>query len=58
MKAMVIFIEKKQKYFFLNPNYQKQKNKKQNKTSFSSSANSQYFFMKILGIGSWVSRIN
>ena len=26
--------------------------------SFSSSANSQYFFPKILGIGSWVSRIN
>ena len=26
--------------------------------SFFSSANSQYFFMKILGIGSWVSWIN
>ena len=29
-----------------------------NKTSFSSSANSQYFFMKISGIGPWVSKIN
>ena len=28
------------------------------KTSFSSSANSQYFFMKISEIGSWVSRID
>ena len=28
------------------------------KTSFSSSANSQYFFMKFLWIGPWVSRID
>ena len=28
------------------------------KRSFSSSANSQYFFVKILWIGPWVSRID
>ena len=28
------------------------------KTEFFKSANSQYFFLKILGIGSWFSRIN
>ncbi len=32
--------------------------KKRVKTSFSSSANSQYFFMKISWIGPWVSRID
>ena len=28
------------------------------KTEFFNSANSQYFFAKILGIGPWVSKIN
>jgi hypothetical protein len=45
MKAMVIFIEKKLKKSFLkNP---RTINKKQNKMLFSSSANFQYFFVKI-----------
>ena len=35
----------------------KKKLKKKNQRSFSSSANSQYFFMKISWIGPWVSRI-
>ena len=54
MKGMVILIEKKQKYIFLkNPIT---KNKKQNKMSFSSSANSLYFLTKISWIGPWVSK--
>jgi hypothetical protein len=41
MKALVIFIEKKQNKIFEKPN-----SKKQNKISFSSSAHSQYFSWK------------
>ena len=45
MKAMVLFIKKIQKYlFFEKPNYKKQN---QNKMSFSGSANSEYFLVKI-----------
>ena len=47
MKAFSLFIDKIQ-----------QKQQKQNKMSFSSSANSQYFFAKISFIGPWVSMIN
>ena len=51
---VVIFIEIKQ-----NKKIRKtQTNKKENKMSFSSSANSQYFFAIISGIGPWVTRIN
>ena len=39
-------------FFFEKPNNQKPKTKKM---SFSSFANSQYFFLKISGIGTWVS---
>ena len=41
-------------FFFLKKKIQ---NGRLKKRSFSSSANSQYFFMKISGIGPWVSRI-
>ena len=56
MKAFGLFIELKQlllfflKFFFQNGRLKKR--------SFSSSANSQYFFVKISWIGCWVSRIN
>ena len=57
MKAKVVFIGKKRK--------RKKKNSKKKfkmadlkKSSFSSSANSQYFFTKISWIGPWVSRID
>ena len=43
-----------QKYFF----WKKNQNSRLKKNSFSSSANSQYFFMKISWIGPWVSRID
>ena len=56
MKAFDLFNKMKQK------NKKKSEKKIQNgrlkKTSFSSSANSQYFFMKILWTGPWVSRID
>ena len=56
MKAFGLFNKIKQTYFFFL------KKKNQNgclkKRSFSSSANSQYFFVKILWIGPWVSRID
>ena len=42
-------------FFFLE---KKNQNGRLKKTSFSSSANSQYFFMKISWIGPWVSRIH
>jgi hypothetical protein len=59
MKAFGLFIEMKQK----KKNLKKKKfkmadSKKRVKTSFSSSTNSQYFFMKISWIGPWVSRID
>ena len=57
MKAMVISIAKKH-FFLKNPITENKKKQKQNKMSFFSSTNSQYFFMKILGIGTWVSWIN
>ena len=49
MKAKLIFIGMKQK---------KNLNDLLKKTEFLNSANSQYFFTKISGIGPWVSRIN
>ena len=55
MKAFSLFIDKNKKKISKNPIT---KNKKQNKMSFSSSANSQYFLTKILWIGPWVSRID
>jgi hypothetical protein len=39
-------------------NKMKQRNGHLKKRSFSTSANSQYFFVKISWIGSWVSRID
>ena len=55
MKGLLVFIEMKQKKIFL-----RKKNSKwpTQKTSFSRSANSQYFFMKFLWFGPWVSRID
>ena len=53
MKAFGLFIEKKK-----NEQHNNQKQKAKNKMSFSSSANSQYFFIKISWIGPWVSRID
>ena len=47
MKAFSLCIDKKQQIFFEKPNNQKPQNKKLNKMSFSSSANSQYFLTKI-----------
>jgi hypothetical protein len=49
MKAFGLFNKMKQK---------KNQNGRLKKRSFSSSANSQYSFMKILWIGPWVSRID
>ena len=49
MNGLLVFIEMKQKkIFFLK---KKNQNGLLKKTSFSSSANSQYFFMKISWIG-------
>ena len=50
--------EKPKKKFFEQPNNQKPKTKKLNKSHFQGFVNSQYFLMKISGIGSWVSRID
>jgi hypothetical protein len=48
LNGLLVFFEMKQK---------KNQNGKLKKNSFSSSANSQYFFMKFLWFGPWVSRI-
>ena len=57
MKAKVIFIEKKQKHFFLkNPITKNPKTK--NKTKCHFPAQPIIFFAKISGFGPWVSRIN
>jgi hypothetical protein len=54
MKAFGLFNKMKQK-----KNLKKKiQNGRLKKRSFSSSANSQYFFVKISWIGSWVSRID
>jgi hypothetical protein len=50
--------EKPKKNFFDQPNNQKPKTKKLNKSHFQGFANPQYFFMKISWIGPWVSRID
>ena len=50
--------EKPKKNFFEQPNNQKLKNKKLNKSHFQGFANSQYFSVKISGIGSWMCRID
>ena len=49
--------EKPKKNFFEQPNNQKPKTKKLNKSHFQGFVNSQYFFMKFSWIGPWVSRI-
>ena len=54
MNGLLVFIEMKQKKIVEKKN----QNGRLKKTSFSSSANSQYFFMKISWIGPWVSRID
>ena len=54
-KSGLIFIGIKQIFFFFWKKKFKMAHSK--KTSFSSSANSQYFFMKISWIGPWVGRI-
>ena len=55
MKAKVVFIGKKQ----TNKKFWKKNSKwPTKKSSFSSSANSQYFFSKKSWIGPWVSRID
>ena len=56
--SLVFFIKKKKKKNFDQPNNQKPKTKKLNKSHFQGFANSQYFFVKILWIGPWVSRID
>ena len=43
---------------FQQPNNQKPKTKKLNKSHFQGFANSQYFFVKISGIGPWMCRID
>ena len=56
MKAFGLFDKMKKNFiFFLKKKIQ---NGRLKKRSFSSSANSQYFFVKILWIGPWVIRIN
>ena len=50
--------EKTTKKFFEQPNNQKLKNKKLNKCNFQGFANSQYFFVKISGIGPWMCKID
>ena len=49
--------EKPKKKFFEQPNNQKPKTKKLNKSHFQGFVNSQYFFMEISWIGPWISRI-
>ena len=59
MKLLGFFhTEKPKKIFFEQPNNQKPKTKKLNKSHFQGFVNSQYFFMKISWIGPWVSRID
>ena len=53
-----LHIEKPKKNFIDQPNNQKPKTKKLNKSHFQGFVNSQYFFMKISWIGPWVSRID
>jgi hypothetical protein len=48
--------EKPKKKKFEQPNNQKPKTKKLNKSHFQGFVNSQYYFMKISWIGPWVSR--
>jgi hypothetical protein len=55
MKAFGLFNKMKQKKKIFKKLIQ---NGRLKKRSFSSSANSQYFFVKILWIGPWVSRID
>ena len=55
-KCWLIFMRMKQKKIFFFE--KKIQNGRLKKRSFSSSANSQYFFMKISWIGPWVSRID
>ncbi len=55
MKAFGLFNKMKQKKKNLKKKIQ---NGRLKKRSFSSSANSQYFFVKISWIGPWVSRID
>ena len=56
-KRAGLFTEMKQKKKFKMADLKIQ-NGRLKKTSFSSSANSQYFFMKFPWIGPWDSRIN
>ena len=49
MKAKLILIGKNR-----NKDIEKPNNKRQKKMSFSSPANSKYFFTKFSGIGPWV----
>jgi hypothetical protein len=56
MKAFGLFDKmKKNRFFFSKIKIQ---NGRLKKMSFSSSANSQYFFVKISWIGCWVSKID
>ena len=48
----------KAKIFFIGEKTKKNRNGQLKKASFSSSANSQYFFMKILWIGPWLVELN
>ena len=57
MKAFGLFYKMKQKKSKIK-NQKKIQNGRLKKRSFSSSANFQYFFVKILWIGPWVSRID
>ena len=50
----VLHTEKPKKFFFDQPNNQKPKIKKLNKSHFQGFVNSQYFFMKISWIGPWL----
>ena len=50
--------EKPKKNFFDQPNNQKPKIKKLNKSHFQGFVNSQYFFVKISGIGPWLCKID
>jgi hypothetical protein len=56
MNGLLVSFEMMQK--FISSFEKKIQNGRLNKTSFSSSTNSQYFFMKISWIGPWVSRID
>ena len=51
----ILYTEKPKNIFFDQPNNQKLKTKKLNKSHFQGFVNSQYFFMKISWIGPWVS---